>query len=160
MNSKTTLKILNKRCRLHLKKDISEDKKKEIEYQNRLRSAVDEAQRASIAKTDFLRRMSHDIKTPINGIRGMLEIAEHYPDDPEKQKECRSKVRQTSGFLLALVNSVLDMNKLESGKIKLDEKPFNLAEFMDGIETVVVSSVDTIELRLSVTSFSFPPETS
>lgn len=121
---------------LYLLRDISEDKKKEIEYQNRLRSAVDEAQRASIAKTDFLRRMSHDIKTPINGIRGMLEIAEHYPDDPEKQKECRSKVRQTSGFLLALVNSVLDMNKLESGKIKLDEKPFNLAEFMDGIETV------------------------
>ena len=121
---------------LYLFRNITEDKQKEFEYQSRLRSAVDEAQRASIAKTDFLRRMSHDIRTPINGIRGMLEIAEHYPDDKEKQKECRSKIEQASGFLLDLVNSVLDMNKLESGEIKLADEPFKLEELLESITSV------------------------
>ena len=95
-------------------------------------SAVDEeARRANMAKTDFLRRMSHDIRTPINGIRGVVSMAEHFPDDLARQKECRDKVMQASGFLLDLVNDVLDMNRPESGTIVLEHKPFDLTELLE-----------------------------
>ena len=86
------------------------------DYQERLRRAAQEAERANIAKTDFLRRMSHDIRTPINGIRGMVDISRFYKDDQVKQEECRNKIMLASSFLLGLVNNVLDMNKLESGE--------------------------------------------
>ena len=109
-----------------LVRDVDLEKRREIEYQKQLSDAVEEAKLASVSKTNFLRRMSHDIRTPINGIQGMLEIAEHYSDDVEKQKECRTKMKEASGYLLSLVNDVLDMNKLESGNIVLEHKPFDL----------------------------------
>jgi TMAO_torS: TMAO reductase sytem sensor TorS len=71
--------------------------------------------------------MSHDIRTPINGICGMVNMADHYADDMEKQKEYRTKVKEASNLLLELVNDVLDMSKLESGEIVLEEVPFNLS---------------------------------
>ena len=101
-----------------------------------LERALEEAQRASLSKTDFLRRMSHDIRTPINGIRGMIEIAEHFTDDLQKQKECRDKVWEASGYLLSLVNNVLDMNKLESGAVVLTEMPFDLPQLLNEVNTV------------------------
>ena len=100
---------------------MKHSRKKEVEYQLKLKQSMEEAVRANIAKTDFLRRMSHDIRTPINGIRGMVEIGRYYKDDLEKQSDCREKVWEASGFLLDLVNDVLDMNKLESGQIQLSE---------------------------------------
>lgn len=84
---------------------------------------AEEAQRASLSKTDFLRRISHDIRTPINGIRGIIGIANHYADDLQKQQECRNKVWKASGYLLSLVNSVPDMNKLESDAVLLGQCP-------------------------------------
>ena len=72
--------------------------------------------------------MSHDIRTPINGIQGCVDIADRYPDDLELQQEARTKIRTASGYLLNLVNDVLDMNKLESGNIQLERKHFNLLE--------------------------------
>ena len=101
-----------------------------------LERALEETQRASLSKTDFLRRMSHDIRTPINGIRGMIEIAEHFTDDLQKQKECRDKVWEASGYLLSLVNNVLDMNKLESGAVVLTEMPFDLPQLLNEVNTV------------------------
>ena len=71
--------------------------------------------------------MSHDIRTPINGICGMVNMADHYADDIEKQTEYRTKVKEASNLLLELVNDVLDMSKLESGEIVLEEVPFNLS---------------------------------
>lgn len=111
---------------LYVVREINRQKQREIEYHQRLLETSEEARKANMAKTDFLRRMSHDIRTPINGIRGIVSIADHYPEDVEKQRECRQKVMEASGFLLELVNSVLDMNKLESGKIELEKKPFDL----------------------------------
>ena len=101
-----------------------------------LERALEETQRASLSKTDFLRRMSHDIRTPINGIRGMIEIADHFADDLQKQKECREKVWEASGYLLSLVNNVLDMNKLESGAVILTEMPFDLLQLLNEVNTV------------------------
>jgi signal transduction histidine kinase/CheY-like chemotaxis protein len=89
-----------------------------------------EMQNANQLKMKFLRQMSHDIRTPINGIRGMIQIGNSYPDDLQKQKECRDKIWDASGFLMDLVNDVLDMGKLESGEIKLEEKPFHLQKLI------------------------------
>ena len=115
---------------------IDEQKEQELEYEKKLTEIAEEAQKASVSKTDFLRRMSHDIRTPINGIRGMIEIADSCPYDIEKQKECRVKVMEASGYLLSLVNSVLDMNKLESGETVLASVPFDLVELLDEVNTV------------------------
>ena len=111
---------------LYVVRQIDEQKQRELEYRQKLEETAEDARRANMAKTDFLRRMSHDIRTPINGIQGMVKIAEHFPEDTEKQRECRDKVKEASGFLLELVNSVLDMNKLESGKVVLEHKAFEL----------------------------------
>lgn len=111
---------------------------KEREERNRqLNEAVYEAQRANATKTEFLQRMSHDIRTPLNGICGMLDIAEHYSDDLKKQGECRKKIKESAELLLELVNEVLDMNKLESGNIILEERPFNLYETAEEVFEVI-----------------------
>lgn len=106
------------------------------EHQRRLEAAVDEARRANFAKTDFLRRMSHDVRTPINGIRGMIEIANHYPDDLERQQECRDKIWKASGYLLSLVSNILDISKLESGDIVLEHKSFSLLDVLNELNAV------------------------
>lgn len=112
-------------------------KKKEAEYQRNLLESAKKAEQANIAKTEFLHRMSHDIRTPINGIRGMIEIADYYKDNQQKQNECRQKIWETSGYLLELVNEVLDMGKLESGEIVLEEREFDLKAMLDEIISVI-----------------------
>ena len=89
------------------------------------------------AKTEFLQRMSHDIRTPINGIRGLVNMADHYAEDMEKQTEFRTKVKEASNLLLELVNDVLDMSKLESGEIVLEEIPFNLSSISREVFVVI-----------------------
>ncbi len=87
-----------------------------------------EAEKANRAKSSFLLRMSHDIRTPLNGILGMIEIAEQNADDKEKQAACRDKARDAARVLLELVNEVLDMGKLESGELVFEHVPFDLRE--------------------------------
>lgn len=121
--------------------DLVEEEQKrrrdELEYDKKLMAAVSDADRANAAKTDFLRRMSHDIRTPINGIRGIIDIANHFPDDLQKQKECREKIYVASGYLLDLVNNILDMNKLESGDIKLLSEPFEMKSLLNEIHPLL-----------------------
>ena len=107
------------------------------EYQAQLKEEARKAERANAAKTEFLQRMSHDIRTPINGILGLVEIGEYYREDQEKQSECRRKIRDTSHLLLELVNEVLDMGKLESGEVVLESVPFDLPELMHEITDVL-----------------------
>lgn len=126
----------------------NEEKNRELEYQRRLLLTAEDAKRANIAKTDFLRRMSHDIRTPINGIIGMLSIAEHYPNDLGKQSECRAKIKQVSGFLLELINNILDMNKLESGKLLLEHKPFDLMDILDEVNNLTDINAQEYALTL------------
>lgn len=122
---------------LYLVIEIEEQKKQALEYQEKLRIAAEEAERANIAKTDFLRRMSHDIRTPINGILGMLQVAEHFTDDTEKLRECRRKMRDSAEYLLNLVNSFLDMNKLESGKLAPQDIPFDLRDVLRDLDNLI-----------------------
>lgn len=121
---------------LYTLQPISEQKQRELEYEKRLADIAEEAQQASLSKTDFLRRMSHDIRTPINGIRGMIEIANHFDGDLKKQRECREKIWEASGYLLSLVNNVLDMNKLESGAVIFAHNQFDLPTLLEEINTV------------------------
>ena len=117
-------------------KVLAEQKRRDAIYEQNLMQKAQEADLANHAKTDFLRRMSHDIRTPINGIRGMVEIADHYPHDEEKQQEFRRKIWNASGYLLELVNEVLEINRLESGQLVLEQKPFNLNELFSDVRTL------------------------
>ena len=110
---------------------------KDEKYKAELLIAAKKAEAANEAKTEFLQRMSHDIRTPINGIRGMVNMADHYADDMEKQTEYRTKVKEASNLLLELVNDVLDMSKLESGEIVLEEIPFNLSSIYREVFVVI-----------------------
>ncbi len=118
-------------------------REKDEAYQKELISAKQEAEKANATKTDFLRRMSHDVRTPINGIRGMVQIAEHHIDNPEKLKECHGKIWKATSQLLSLVNDVLDMNKLESGNFTMKHDPFSLPQILD--EVVVVAEAQAKE---------------
>ena len=113
-----------------------QEQEKDEKYKAELLIAAKKAEAANEAKTEFLQRMSHDIRTPINGICGMVNMADHYADDMEKQMEYRTKVKEASNLLLELVNDVLDMSKLESGEIILEEVPFNLSSI--SIEVFIV----------------------
>ncbi len=95
-----------------------------------LKKTKKEAEVANEAKTTFLLNMSHDIRTPLNGIIGMLDIADHFPDDLEKQNDCRAKVRNASRILLDLVNDVLDRSKLESGDVVIEHVSFDLNDIV------------------------------
>ena len=103
-----------------------QEKEKDEKYKAELLRAAKKAEAANEAKTEFLQRMSHDIRTPINGICGMINVADHYADNMEKQTECRAKIKKTSHLLLELINEVLDMSKLESDEVVLEDIPFNL----------------------------------
>ena len=112
-------------------------KQREEEYKKELEKSAKEAKKANIAKTEFLQRMSHDIRTPINGICGMINVADYYADNMEKQTECRAKIKKTSHLLLELINEVLDMSKLESDEVVLEEIPFNLNSIFEEILGVI-----------------------
>lgn len=117
----------------HRRQEFEKDEK----YKAELLTAAKKAEAANEAKTEFLQRMSHDIRTPINGICGMVNMAEHYADDMEKQTEYRTKVKEASNLLLELVNDVLDMSKLESGEVVLEESPFNLSKIFEEVLVVI-----------------------
>ncbi len=119
--------------------DITEFMAEREVRQQELEKIAEEADRANASKTSFLRHMSHDIRTPLNGIIGMLEMSERYDDDPEKRRDCRKKMTEASNYLLSLVNNILDMNKLESGLIELENKPFDLIELLVNQLTVMGS---------------------
>ena len=130
--------------RAHQKLEQEKDEK----YKAELLIAAKKAEAANEAKTEFLQRMSHDIRTPINGIRGMVNMADHYADDMEKQTEYRTKVKEASDLLLELVNDVLDMSKLESGEVVLEESPFNLSSIFREVFGVIEQMAAEQNIRI------------
>jgi len=124
--------------------------KKVTEQSRQLEEARDAANRANSAKTQFLSHMSHDIRTPINGIIGMLEIADENPDDKERQAECRKKIRIASNHLLSLINDVLDISMLESGKVELTDEVFDIRRLTEDCLSIVQGKA--AEKSVSVTA--------
>ena len=126
-----------------------QEQEKDEKYKAELLIAAKKAEAANEAKTEFLQRMSHDIRTPINGIRGLVNMADHYADDMERQTEYRTKVKEASNLLLELVNDVLDMSKLESGEIVLEEIPFNLSSISREVFVVIEQMAAEQNIRVA-----------
>ena len=124
------------------------EQEKDEKYKAELLIAAKKAEAANEAKTEFLQRMSHDIRTPINGICGLVNVADYYADNVEKQTEYRTKVKEASTLLLELVNDVLDMSKLESGEIVLEEIPFNLSSISREVFIVIEQMAAEQNIRI------------
>ncbi|MCM1568610.1 MAG: response regulator [Roseburia sp.] len=121
-----------------------------LEANAALREACAAAERANHTKTDFLSRMSHDIRTPMNAIIGMTAIAENYMDDKVKLADCFNKISVSSRYLLALINEVLDMSKIEAGKFVLAEEKINILELVDNLIEMIKPSVKAKSHELRV----------
>jgi len=124
-----------------------DDKKKAEES---LRNALITAEHASNAKTVFLNNMSHDIRTPMNAIIGFISLASSHIDDKEKVSNYLSKIATSSEHLLSLINDVLDMSRIESGKIKIEEKKLNLPTFIKDLKTIIQPNISQKNLKLSI----------
>lgn len=122
----------------------------EEKYRQALTDAYEAANRANSAKTDFLSKMSHDIRTPMNAIIGMTAIAGSHLDNRDKVADCLSKISVSSRHLLSLINEVLDMSKIESGKLSLAEDAFNLSDLIDNLLDMVRPSVEECRHELTV----------
>ena len=125
-----------------------QEQEKDEKYKSELLIAAKKAEAANEAKTEFLQRMSHDIRTPINGICGLVNMADHCADDTEKQTEYRTKVKEASNLLLELVNEILDMSKLESGEVVLEEIPFNLSSISREVFIVIEQMAAEQNIRI------------
>ena len=122
-------------------KNTSEFHEKEVKENERLKIAIEEADSENRAKTEFMDRMSHDIRTPINGIMGMLDIIHKNRQDETKVDDSLDKIQLSTRHLLELVNDVLDMSKLEAGRLDIKEEPFDLAELMNEVAALMDSQV-------------------
>lgn len=138
-----------------LVRQVDEQKNEEQMRLNVLQAALDNANAASSAKSEFLSRMSHDIRTPMNAIVGLTEIAYNYAGDEERVKYCLSKISSSSAHLLSLINDVLDMSKIESGKMTLNNQPFNLKEEILNMNLMLQSQIESKNLRMKTKFLQF-----
>ncbi len=135
---------------LYAIQDVTALKEREQEIRLALKNTSEAAEAANRAKSDFLARMSHDIRTPMNAIMGMTAVAAMHLDDKERLTDCLGKITISSRHLLALINDVLDMSKIESGKVSLSEEPFNMADMVESIVTIIKSQVSSKNQELRV----------
>ena len=120
--------------------DIDEQKSYEIAVREKLKAAAQEAERANMAKTNFLRRMSHDIRTPLNGIIGMIKLSDQFYSDKEKLQGYKEKVLSSLDYLQSILNDILDMSKVESEHLVLEEKPLDLVSVLNNVVNVIETS--------------------
>lgn len=143
---------------LYVAQDVTESKQKEEREQRALKEACDAANHANAAKSEFLSRMSHDIRTPMNGIIGMTTIAGNHLDDKERVLDCLNKITVSGRHLLSLINEVLDMSKIESGKIDLAEEPFAISDVIHNLETMIRPSAQEKGHELKIHSLEITHE--
>lgn len=130
--------------------DIDQQKTERLRQQQAITEAYRYAESANEAKTHFLSRMSHDIRTPMNAIIGMTAIAGTHLDNPKRVAECLGKITGASRHLLSLINEVLDMSKIESGTMELQEEEFNLADLIDDMVAMILPQIQEHDHRLHV----------
>lgn len=133
---------------LYVTQIIDDYKQKELAYQQELVKAVKSANQANTAKTDFLNRMSHDIRTPLNGILGMLDIAQKNETNPKALLECHEKMRTAAFHLKALVNDVLDMQRMETDRFFLEQIPFDIREILDNCWSMLEAQASRFDITL------------
>ena len=130
--------------------DITEIMVTRKKQEQAIMDLLERVRRANSAKSEFLSRMSHDLRTPINGILGMLSILEKTPDDPALRRDCRKKIRVSTEHLLSLVNDVLQVSKLESGRSDEVEEPFDLHDILEDCITILSVQTAEHEIRLEL----------
>ncbi len=135
---------------LYAVQDVTDVKSRELASREALEEAYRAADQASRAKSDFLNSMSHDIRTPMNSIMGLTAIAAMHINDMDRVKDCLGKITVASRHLLGLINEVLDMAKIESGKIALNEEDFDLAEAVENLLTIVNPQIEDKRQHLKV----------
>ncbi len=141
-----------------LSRRIDEQKHEEEQHRQALQSALESAKAASVAKSRFLSNMSHDIRTPMNAIMGMTAIAASHMDDQERVRECLRKINLSSSHLLSLINDILDMSKIESGKISLRDEPFNFAELVAEVAELIRPQADAGHLDMNLSLMDLKDE--
>ena len=130
--------------------DITEITAAKKKQDQAIMELLEKVRRANSAKSEFLSHMSHDLRTPINGIMGMLTIMEKNGDDLEQQRECRKKIRVSTEHLLSLVNDVLQVSKLERGRSAVVEEPFDLYQVLDDFITILSPQAEEAEIQLTL----------
>lgn len=133
--------------------DITEQRElqKKLEKQSKqLKEALKSAEQANQAKSDFLARMSHDIRTPMNAIMGMATIAKAHVDEHERILDCMEKINGASKLLLSLINEVLDMSKIESGRLILSEDEFNVGELLQDLVVMMQPEIKNKQQTLNI----------
>ena len=130
----------------------------EMEQRKLVENALAQAQHANSAKTTFLSNMSHDMRTPMNAIIGFSAIAANHIDNPERVKDCLEKITSSSAHLLSLINDILDMSRIESGKMQLQEKECNLPELLHTLVNIIQPQAKAKQLDFSVDTFDVANE--
>lgn len=138
--------------------NITEAKKKEFETRDALKNALVQAEKANKAKSIFLSNMSHDIRTPMNAVVGYTDLALNHFADKEKVKDYLGKIQTSSSHLLNLINNVLDISRIESGKIELDETEVSLSQVMHEIRNIVFADIQFHKLHLDIESIGVVDE--
>lgn len=141
-----------------LSRRIDEQKHEEEQHRQALQGALESAKAASVAKSQFLSNMSHDIRTPMNAIVGMTAIAASHMEDHDRVRECLRKINLSSQHLLSLINDILDMSKIESGKISLREEPFNFADLVAEVTELIRPEADADHLRMDISLLELKDE--
>ena len=131
-------------------RSVDAEIRKEMEQNDMLEAALSQANRASKAKTVFLSNMSHDIRTPMNAIVGFTNLAITHTDQPEQVTEYLQKIKTSGNHLLSLINDILDMSHIESGKIHLDEKPCSLPDILHGLRNILQADIHAKQLELQI----------
>ncbi|MDE6749718.1 MAG: PAS domain S-box protein [Lachnospiraceae bacterium] len=127
-----------------------EEMRKDMEKRDLLEAALLQANQASKAKSTFLSNMSHDIRTPMNAIVGFTNLAIAHIDNTPQVEEYLGKIMTSGNHLLRLINNVLDMSRIESGKVQLEEKPYNLADILDGLRSILQADINAKHMKLNI----------
>mgnify|MGYP000287861115 FL=1 len=128
--------------------------REEMKKKALLEEALTQANKANAAKSAFLSNMSHDIRTPMNAIVGFTTLAASRLDQPEKVEEYLNKIKSSSTHLLSLINDILDMSHIESGKVSLDEQPYNLVDLLDDLYSIIQAETSARQLYFSINTES------
>ena len=128
--------------------------REEMKKRALLEEALTQANKANAAKSAFLSNMSHDIRTPMNAIVGFTTLAASRLDQPEKVEEYLNKIKSSSTHLLSLINDILDMSHIESGKVSLDEQPYNLVDLLDDLYSIIQAETSARQLYFSINTES------
>ena len=143
---------------LFIRQNITEVKEKEMRITQALQDALMQAQHANKAKTTFLSNMSHDIRTPMNAIIGFATIAVSHINNKDQVKDCLQKVLSSSNHLLSLINDILDMSRIESGKVQIKEQECNISELMHNLVNIIQPQVKAKQLELFIDTFEVANE--